>query len=204
MDSASGDDQDSSAARTNGVRRLYSAHDNIEVSDRPVQENKKLLVPALLLSVSCASVPEINQVPGVVLGGRHESYLLSLLSIASAKKTVYITNPYFLPAERMANALLKAVARGVRVIVLTPGKIDWMLVYRASRRGFGPLLLGGIEIYEYQPALLHAKTMVVDGVWAMVGTTNLDNRSFALNAEIILSRTTPSLPASWKPPSMKI
>jgi cardiolipin synthase len=119
-------------------------------------------------------------------GGTHESYLLFLLSIASAKKTVYITNPYFLPAERMADALLKAVARGVRVIVLTPGKIDWMLVYRASRRGFGPLLLGGIEIYEYQPALLHAKTMVVDGVWAMVGTTNLDNRSFALNAEINL------------------
>ena len=119
-------------------------------------------------------------------GGTHESYLLFLLSIASAKKTVYITNPYFLPDEQMADALLKAVARGVRVIVLTPGKIDWMLVYRASRRGFGPLLLGGIEIYEYQPALLHAKTMIVDGVWAMVGTTNLDNRSFALNAEINL------------------
>ncbi|MPZ12654.1 MAG: hypothetical protein GEU89_20955 [Kiloniellaceae bacterium] len=46
-------------------------------------------------------------------------------------------------------------------------------------QGFGPLLLGGIQIYEYQPALLHAKTMFVDGVWALVGTTNLDNRSFA-------------------------
>ncbi|HZA53567.1 MAG TPA: phospholipase D-like domain-containing protein, partial [Candidatus Udaeobacter sp.] len=54
------------------------------------------------------------------------------------------------------------------------------------RREFGPLLQGGIEIYEYQPALLHAKTMVVDGVWALVGTTNLDNRSFALNEEINL------------------
>jgi cardiolipin synthase len=119
-------------------------------------------------------------------GGTHESYLLFLLSIASAKKTIYITNPYFLPDERMTDALLKAVARGVRVVVLTPGKIDWMLVYRASRRGFGPLLLGGIEIYEYQPALLHAKTMVVDGIWALIGTTNLDNRSFALNEEINL------------------
>jgi cardiolipin synthase A/B len=70
--------------------------------------------------------------------------------------------------------------------VLGPGDIDWMLVYRASRRGFGRLLLGGVELYEYQPALLHAKTMVVDGIWALVGTTNLDNRSFALNEEINL------------------
>jgi cardiolipin synthase len=119
-------------------------------------------------------------------GGTHESYLLFLLSITSAKKSIYITNPYFLPDERMTQALLEVAARGVRVVVLTPGEIDWMLVYRASRRGFGPLLRGGIEIYEYQPALLHAKTMVVDGSWALVGTTNLDNRSFALNEEINL------------------
>jgi cardiolipin synthase len=86
----------------------------------------------------------------------------------------------------MTEALLNAVSRGVRVILLTPGKIDWKLVYRASHRGFGPLLLGGIEIHEYQPALMHAKTMVVDGIWATVGSTNLDNRSFALNQEINL------------------
>ena len=119
-------------------------------------------------------------------GGTHESYLLFLLSIASAKKSIYITNPYFIPDERMTKALFKAAARGVRVVVLTPGTIDWMLVYRASRHGFGDLLLGGIEIYEYQAALLHAKTMVVDGTFALVGTTNLDNRSFALNEEVNL------------------
>jgi len=119
-------------------------------------------------------------------GGTHESYLLFLLALTSAKKSISITNPYFLPDERMTEALFKAAARGVRVVVLTPGKIDWMLVYRASRRGFGPLLLGGIEIYEYQPALLHAKTMVVDVTFALVGTTNLDNRSFALNEEVNL------------------
>jgi cardiolipin synthase len=119
-------------------------------------------------------------------GGGFESYLLFLLAIRSARKSIYITNPYFVPDERMTEALLKAVARGVHVVLLTPGKIDWPLVYRASRRGFGPLLRGGIEIYEYEPGLLHAKTMVVDGVWATVGTTNLDNRSFALNEEINL------------------
>src|SRR5919106_1653359 len=86
----------------------------------------------------------------------------------------------------MQEALLSAVKRGVRVVALTPGKIDHKLVYWASRSGFEPLLLGGIEIYEYQAALMHAKTMVVDGIWATVGSTNLDNRSFALNEEINL------------------
>lgn len=119
-------------------------------------------------------------------GGTHQSYLLFLLAIASARQSIYITNPYFVPDERLQQALLSAAKRGVRVVVLGPGKIDWMLVYRASRRGFGPLLQNGIEIYEYQAALLHAKTMVVDSVWALVGTTNLDNRSFALNEEINL------------------
>jgi cardiolipin synthase len=117
-------------------------------------------------------------------GGSHESYLLFLLVITSAKKSIYITNPYFLPDERMTDALVKAAARGVRVFVLTPGEIDWTFVYRASRRNFGPLLRGGVEIYEYQPALLHAKTMVVDDALAIIGTTNLDNRSFALNEEV--------------------
>jgi cardiolipin synthase A/B len=120
------------------------------------------------------------------LGGTYESYMLLLLSISSARKSIHLSNPYFLPDERMQEALLDAVKRGVSVIVLTPGKIDHKLVYWASRRGFEPLLLGGIQIYEYQAALMHAKTMVVDGVWAHVGTTNLDNRSFALNEEINL------------------
>ena len=120
------------------------------------------------------------------LGGTYESYMLLLLSISSARKSIHLSNPYFLPDERMQEALLDAVKRGVSVVVLTPGKIDHKLVYWASRRGFEPLLLGGIQIYEYQAALMHAKTMVVDGVWAHVGTTNLDNRSFALNEEINL------------------
>ena len=86
----------------------------------------------------------------------------------------------------MQEALIDAVKKGVRVVAVLPGKIDHKLVYWASRSGFAPLLLGGVEIYEYQAALMHSKTMVVDGVWATVGTTNLDNRSFALNEEINL------------------
>jgi cardiolipin synthase A/B len=119
-------------------------------------------------------------------GGSFESYMLFLLSIRSARKTIHISNPYFLPDERMQEALIDAVKKGVRVVAVLPGKIDHKLVYWASRSGFAPLLLGGVEIYEYQAALMHSKTMVVDGVWATVGTTNLDNRSFALNEEINL------------------
>jgi cardiolipin synthase len=87
----------------------------------------------------------------------------------------------------MIDALLKAAARGVRVVVLVPGKIDHEITYRASRSSYGRMLLGGIHIFEYMAALLHAKTMVVDGVWASVGSTNFDNRSFALNEELNLT-----------------
>jgi cardiolipin synthase len=120
-------------------------------------------------------------------GGSFQSYMLFLLSISSAKKSIMITNPYFIPDEVMTEALVKAAARGVRVIILVPGTIDSELTYPVSRGHYGPLLLGGIQIFEYQPCLLHAKTMVIDGAWATIGTTNFDNRSFALNQEVNLT-----------------
>jgi cardiolipin synthase len=107
-----------------------------------------------------------------------------LLAMASAKRSILMTNPYFVLDQRMTEALLAAARRGVRVAALTPGKIDHNLVRSASRRDFGRLLQGGVHIFEYQPALLHSKMLVVDGVWATIGSTNLDNRSFALNDEL--------------------
>ena len=118
--------------------------------------------------------------------GSYAMYTMYLLAIASARREIYLTNPYFLPDERMEEALVAAARRGVRVVALTPGKIDHNIVRSASRRGFGRLLQGGIEIFEYQAALLHAKTMVVDRAWATVGSTNFDNRSFAVNDELNL------------------
>jgi cardiolipin synthase len=120
-------------------------------------------------------------------GGSFQNYMLFLLSITSAKKSILITNPYFIPDDTMIRALLEAAARGVEVIVLVPGKIDHQITYRASRQNYGRMLLGGIRIFEYTPALLHAKTMVIDSVWATVGSTNFDNRSFALNEELNLT-----------------
>jgi cardiolipin synthase len=135
------------------------------------------------------TLERIGNVPAQVvrsspLGGSFQNYMLYLLSINSAKKSILITNPYFIPDKNMTAVLVAAAKRGVRVAVLTPGKLDSKVAYTASRSGYGPLLLGGIKIFEYQPALLHAKTMVVDGVWGTVGSSNFDNRSFALNQEI--------------------
>ena len=130
------------------------------------------------------------------VGGSFQNYLLYLLSITSAKKSILITNPYFIPDERMIRSLLDAARRKVRVAVLVPGKIDHKITYRASRRYYGQMLLGGIDIFEYMPALLHSKTMVVDGIWATIGSTNFDNRSFALNEELNLTLYDPSLARS--------
>lgn len=117
-------------------------------------------------------------------GGSFSMYTMFLLAISSARRSIYLTNPYFLPDDRMIRALIEASERGVRIVVLLPGAIDNNIVRHASRANFGPLLEAGIEIYEYQAGLLHAKTMIVDGIWATIGSTNLDPRSFTLNDEL--------------------
>lgn len=102
-----------------------------------------------------------------------------------ANSHVNITTPYFLPDRAFRRSLIRAVARGVTVRVVVPGATtDQRLVRLASRRMYGRLLEGGLEIYEYRPAMIHAKTLLVDGSWAVVGTTNIDNRSFEHNDEI--------------------
>jgi cardiolipin synthase len=116
--------------------------------------------------------------------GASEMYTAFLLATTSARRSIRITNPYFLPDTTLTEALLAARRRGVHVQVLLPGQIDHKIVRQASRAGFGPLFEAGIEIFEYQPALLHAKTMVIDGTWSTIGSTNFDNRSFALNDEL--------------------
>jgi cardiolipin synthase len=113
-------------------------------------------------------------------------YTMFLLAMSSARHSISITNPYFLPDDRMTRALTEAPKRGVRVVLLLPGAIDNNIVRQASRAKFGELLEAGVEVYEYQAGLLHAKTMMIDGVWATIGSTNLDSRSFALNEELNL------------------
>jgi len=106
------------------------------------------------------------------------------LSIASARRTLYITNAYVVPDDDFRRMLTDAVARGVDVRVLTNGdKSDVMMTTYATRARYGELLRGGVRIYEYLPTTLHSKTFVVDALWSTVGSMNFDNRSLALNDE---------------------
>jgi cardiolipin synthase len=119
-------------------------------------------------------------------GGSVAMYTTLLLALSAARERVLVTNPYFVLDDTMRDAVLRTVRRGVRMAVLVPAAIDHNIVRLASRGQFGDLLRAGVEIYEYTPALLHAKTMVIDGVWATIGSTNLDNISFAVNDELNL------------------
>ena len=106
------------------------------------------------------------------------------LSIASARKSLYITNSYFVPDDDFRRMLTDAAKRGVDVRVLTAGDMtDVKTTTWAARARYEELLKGGVRIYEYKPAMVHAKTFVIDGVWSSIGTLNFDNRSLALNNE---------------------
>ncbi len=106
------------------------------------------------------------------------------LSIAAARRSIFIANPYFVPDQGAIDLLVAAKARGVDVRVMVAGihNDNWM-TQQNSVRLYGPFLKAGIGIFEYNHTMLHQKTMVVDGVWATVGTTNFDSRSFAHNEE---------------------
>jgi cardiolipin synthase len=106
------------------------------------------------------------------------------LSITAARKTFYAANSYFSPDDDFRRLLKDAVRRGVDVRVITTGpKSDVRTTYYAGRARYEELLEGGVRIYEYQPTMMHAKTIVVDGVWCTVGSLNFDNRSLAHNNE---------------------
>jgi cardiolipin synthase len=115
------------------------------------------------------------------------------LSIAGARKTLYITNSYFAPDRNFIDLLSAAARRGVDVRILTAGpRTDVSVVRLAGRAWYDTLLASGVRVYEWQPTTLHAKTFVVDGEWFTVGSMNFDNRSMALNDEatlMVLDRT---------------
>ena len=112
---------------------------------------------------------------------------LYYLAIASASKSIDLTAAYFVPRPAFLDALTGAAERGVRLRILVPGPhIDKGFVRVAGRNSYETLLDAGAELYEYQPTMLHAKSMVVDDIWASVGTVNFDNRSFQLHDEVTL------------------
>jgi cardiolipin synthase len=129
-------------------------------------------------------------------GGSNDLKRLYLFAIASARRTLDITTPYFVPDESTLWSLTDAVQRGVRVRLLVEGDItDAMPVKYASRHFYDRLLAAGIEIYEYEPTMLHTKAFVVDGIWSMFGSANFDNRSLELNDELNVAVTSRDLAA---------
>jgi cardiolipin synthase len=115
--------------------------------------------------------------------------ILFQLLIASARETICIHSPYFLPDRSATEELERAVKeRRVRVQIVVPGESNNHRQTRlASRRRYGPLLAAGVEIHEYQPGMIHTKMMTIDGIWVVVGSTNFDSRSFDLNDEVNLA-----------------
>jgi cardiolipin synthase len=114
---------------------------------------------------------------------RHAIYASYLAAITRARKRIWVTQAYFIPNEEFLDALTGAARRGVDVRLLVPSTSDIALMVHASRFHYAPLLEAGAHIYEYAGPMLHAKTAVVDGAWATVGSSNLDFRSFIHNDE---------------------
>lgn len=111
-------------------------------------------------------------------------YATLLSAIDSAETSIHLTNAYFAPDPQLLSALIAAAARGVDVKLIHPSQIDSWLVFHAGRGYYAPLLLAGVGIYERRGVILHSKTALIDGVWATVGSTNLDWRSFLHNDEL--------------------
>ena len=106
------------------------------------------------------------------------------LSIASARKSLYVTNSYFVPDDDFRKLLELARKRGVDVRILTVNrKTDVKTTWWAGRSRYEELLRNGVRIYEYEPVMMHSKTFIVDGIWGSIGSMNFDNRSLAFNNE---------------------
>jgi cardiolipin synthase len=119
--------------------------------------------------------------------GDSNAEALIYLAVAAAKRSIELTSAYFVPRPAFTQALVEAAERGVRMRILVPGShIDKRFVRTAGRAAYDQLIEAGIEIYEYCPTMLHAKTLTVDEIWSSVGSVNFDNRSFQLHDEVTL------------------
>ena len=116
--------------------------------------------------------------------GDNDIYKAYVLAIQEAKKTIHITCAYFVPDPAILAALSDAVKRGVEVAIILPGVSDNSMVLNATHSFYKEMLEKGIKVYQLQIAVLHAKTAVIDQVWATVGSTNIDTRSFLHNNEV--------------------
>ena len=122
---------------------------------------------------------------------RHQIHCLYSEAFTSARERIYLTTPYFVPDALTQQRLMKAARRGIDVRLLVPSKSDVPITRWAAHAFYGALISAGVRIYEYLPRMLHAKTVVIDGRRATLGTANLDYRSFFLNYELLLAMAGP-------------
>ena len=122
------------------------------------------------------------------VGGSESMHLMVLLALTAAHTSIDIENPYFVPDRLTVDALIEARHRGVRVRIVVPGRYTDARIGRWAAQGlYGVLMQAGIEIFEYQPTMIHCKVMVIDAQWTSVGSANFDDRSFRLNDEANLN-----------------
>jgi cardiolipin synthase len=149
--------------------------------------SNKVLKPEHLHFVSNTKVMENTYLQVAASGpdSMQPSLLFSILqAIYLAKEEILVTTPYFIPGESIIDALRIAALSGLRVKLLVPGICDSKFVNAASKSNYNELLQAGVEIYMYGKGFVHAKTLVTDGKMSIVGTANMDHRSFELNFEV--------------------
>lgn len=144
----------------------------------------KILLPEFFLPVEAAG-DEIAQVVASGPDAREEAiHKAFVLAISQAQKSIYLTTPYFIPGQALNLALQLAALRGVDVRLLVPRQSDHLFVLLAGRSYYDVLLQNGVRIFEYMPSILHAKMLVVDGHFTVIGSANADLRSMSYNFEV--------------------
>ncbi len=144
-------------------------------------------LPPMLLPEAYASAGMLCQIITSGPADQHETgSLLFVEAIHSARERIWITSPYFIPDEALFSALRLAVLRGVDVRILLPARPDHRVVYAASSLYAFEALRAGVRVFRYKPGFLHQKVMLIDRGACVIGSANLDNRSFRLNFEISL------------------
>lgn len=180
-----------------GQKALYWRDLGIRIEGAAVQELRRLFceswhsetsAPALCsVDIGCGPVSGKDEV-AIVSGGPHHNRsrirAAFRMAIGGAKTSIRIETPYFVPGPRFIRALLRAVKRGISVQLILPAKSDVPLVRLVNRSSYATLIKGGIEVYERGETILHGKVMLIDGRWSVIGSANLDQRSFHRNYEV--------------------
>jgi cardiolipin synthase len=165
------------------------------VPDDDGEKNGEILVGSAFFPEFPVTVPHAGETIAVHTGlaaapssENHPIRLLFLQTFSAARQKLYIANSYFVPDETIRKAVMERARAGVDVRILLPGEnTDAKPIRQTGHMFFEELMESGVKIYEYQPTMMHAKTMVVDRTFATVGSTNFDNRSFRYNDELDLA-----------------